>query len=73
MGIGAGIVLIAIGAILAFAVDYRVSGVDIAIVGYILIGAGALGLILGLVSNAQRRDTRHTVVEDRNIHRDDRL
>ncbi len=70
MGIGAGIFLIAVGAILAFAVDYSVSGVDIAIIGYILMGAGVLGLILALILNAQRSNTTHTQLEDRNVHRD---
>jgi hypothetical protein len=70
MGIGAGIFLIAVGAILAFAVDYSVSGVDIAIIGYILMGAGVLGLILALILSAQRSNTTHTQLEDRNVHRD---
>ncbi|MEV6527488.1 DUF6458 family protein [Longispora sp. NPDC051575] len=45
MGIGAGIFLIAVGAILAFAVDWQVSGIDIRLVGWILMAAGAAGLI----------------------------
>ncbi len=49
MGIGTSIVLVAIGAILAFAVDASVSGVDLQVVGWILMGAGALGLVLSMI------------------------
>jgi hypothetical protein len=49
MGIGTSIVLLAIGAILAFAVDASVSGVDLQVVGWILMGAGALGIVLSLI------------------------
>ena len=49
MGIGAGIVLIAIGAILAFATHVSGGGfVNIHLVGWILMGAGALGVLLSL-------------------------
>lgn len=44
MGIGASVFLLAVGAILAFAVDYTVSGVDINAVGWILMAAGVIGL-----------------------------
>ena len=46
MGIGASIFLIAVGAILAFAVNASVSGLDVAVVGYILMIVGVLGLIM---------------------------
>jgi hypothetical protein len=55
MGIGVGIVLLALGAILAFAVEASVSGLDINVVGAILMIAGALGLIVDLVIFAPRR------------------
>jgi nitrate/nitrite transporter NarK len=64
MGIGAGIFLLAVGGILAFAVSDRISGVDLTMVGYILMGAGALGLILAVVLNGQRSRTSHTVIEE---------
>jgi hypothetical protein len=72
MGIGAGIFLIAVGGVLAFAVTDRISGVDLTMVGYILMGAGALGLILAVIINGQRTRTSHTVVEERR-DRDPRL
>ena len=46
MGIGAGILLIAVGAILTFAVNWHISGLDLHVVGWILMIVGALGLIL---------------------------
>lgn len=70
MGIGAGIFLIAIGAILAFAVDYEANGMDIAAVGWILMGAGVLGVLLDLIIFAPRRRdgaTTGTVVEERRV------
>jgi len=45
MGIGASILLIAVGAILAFAMNLHVGGVNMDVVGWILMVAGALGLI----------------------------
>lgn len=57
MYFGGSIALLALGAILAFAVQDRLSGVDLAVVGYICIAAGALGIILSLVLNGQRERT----------------
>jgi hypothetical protein len=48
MTIGAGIFLIAVGAILKFATNFHVSGLSIDTIGVILMIAGAVGLILGL-------------------------
>ncbi|HEX6254697.1 MAG TPA: DUF6458 family protein [Euzebyales bacterium] len=62
MGIGSSIALIAIGAILAFALDFAVAGVDIQVIGYILMIAGLLGLIFTALIFG-RRDSR-TVVRD---------
>jgi hypothetical protein len=49
MGIGVSLILIAAGAILAFAVDADVSGVDITTVGWILLIVGIVGALLSLV------------------------
>ena len=48
MGLGTSIFLIAVGAILAFAVNATVQGLDIVVVGWILMGVGALGILLSL-------------------------
>lgn len=55
MGIGAGLVLIAIGAILTFAINATISGIDLAVVGVILMVVGILGVILDLVLFMPRR------------------
>jgi hypothetical protein len=73
MGIGAGIFLLAVGGVLAFAVTDRISGVDLTMVGYILMGAGALGIALFLLLNGRRTSASHTtVVEERRDLRDPR-
>ena len=48
MGIGVSVFLIAVGAILAFAVNVTASGVDLATVGFILMAVGAIGLAVAL-------------------------
>ncbi len=68
MGIGAGLVLVAIGAILTFAVHVTVSGVDLAVVGVILMVVGILGIILDLVLLMPRR--RAGNVRDEPVVRD---
>lgn len=72
MTIGASIFLIAVGAILYFATNFRVAHVSIDTVGLILMIAGVLGLILGLVQQAMwsRRTRREVRVEDRRDPRD---
>ena len=63
MGIGVSIFLLALGAILAFAVDASVSGLDLQVVGFILMAAGLLGIVLFLAVFGPRN--RHdTVVQD---------
>lgn len=57
MSIGAGIALIVIGAILAFAVDLPNDYVDLTTIGYIMMGAGAIVFIIGLVLMVRRRQT----------------
>jgi hypothetical protein len=48
MGIGISIFLLAVGAVLAFAVDVTTSGIDLNTVGVVLMVVGALGLLLSL-------------------------
>lgn len=69
MGIGVSLILIAVGAILTWAVNATVSGLDINTIGIILMIVGAIGLVLSMmfwsswggVAGARRRTT---VVED---------
>ena len=63
MGIGSGIFLVVVGAILAFALSPDTwSVVDLNIVGYIMIVAGVIAIILALVLNNQRANTSHREV-----------
>ena len=48
MGIGTSIFLLAAGAILRYAVDFQVTGVEIQTVGLILMIVGILGLVISL-------------------------
>lgn len=59
MQIGSSLVLIALGAILAFAVTDRINHVDLTLVGYILLGVGALGLVVSLILNGQNNSRRN--------------
>ena len=75
MGIGVSIFLIAVGAILAFAVEYDINGLDIAVVGFILMIVGLIGLIMTAFIFGPRRNTAgrgDTVVEERRTY-DDRI
>ncbi|MEW1973674.1 MULTISPECIES: DUF6458 family protein [Microbacterium] len=55
MSIGTGIVLFVIGAILTFAVNVEVEWANLDLIGYILMGAGAVVFVLGLILLASRR------------------
>lgn len=49
MGIGVSLILIAAGAVLAFAVHVTTTGLNINTVGYILLVVGAVGALISLV------------------------
>ena len=70
MGVGVSIFLIAVGAILTWAVTIETQGIDLDVVGVILMVVGILGLLLSLIFwsswggfGGVRRDT--VVREDR--------
>jgi hypothetical protein len=70
MGIGVSLILIAVGAILTWAVSAEASGVDLQTVGVILMVVGAAGALISLVfwsswGGFGGRDT--TVVRDRDV------
>ena len=82
MGIGTSLVLIAVGAILAWGVNLHSSGVDIQAVGAILMVVGVIGVALSAafwnswggprfarnqVSAYRESDGRRTLVEQREI------
>lgn len=55
MGLGTAIFLLAVGAILAFAVDYQLGWLDLTAAGWVLMCAGALGLLVILFMWNRRR------------------
>ena len=55
MGIGVSVFLIAVGAIITFALDLSVSGVDLDLVGIIMMIAGVIGIVVDLAIFAPRR------------------
>ena len=69
MGIGVSLFLIAIGAILTWAVDYTAQGIDINAVGVILMVVGVIGLLMSLLFwSSFAPFNRHEVVEtDRTV------
>lgn len=78
MGIGVGLFLVAVGAILTFAVTDHIAGIDLSVVGVILMGVGFLGLVLSLLfwSNFSPYRRRERVIDrevapgERRIERD---
>jgi hypothetical protein len=71
MTIGTSIFLMALGAILAFAVNATVAGFSIQTAGVILMVAGAVGLVIGLflLNSRRARTADPTVGEDRPLYR----
>jgi hypothetical protein len=63
MSIGASVFLIAVGAILRFAVADSVDGVALGTIGIILMVAGAIGLLATLLLYSGRRGDRRVVRE----------
>ena len=61
MRIGSSLVLIAIGAILKFAVTTSVSGISIPTVGVVLMVVGIAGLVISIIlaTNSRRTDVVH--------------
>ena len=63
MSIGGSVLLIAVGAILRYAVKDTIEAVNLDVIGLILIIAGIIGLVASLIWAAMAR--RRTVVHDR--------
>ncbi|MFF7294164.1 DUF6458 family protein [Microbacterium sp. NPDC008134] len=69
MSIGTGIFLFVVGAILTFALEVRLDWIDLDLVGYILMAAGVLIFLIGIILLITRRSrargaTATTVVDD---------
>jgi len=70
MTTGSSIFVIAVGAILRYAVTATVSGISLQTIGLILIIAGILGLVLSLFYMLAWNPRRGQIVRDRVIERD---
>jgi Domain of unknown function (DUF6458) len=72
MGIGTSLFLIAVGAILKYAVSDAVDGIDLSTVGLILMIVGVVGLVITLVYPSlwarQRGPRDRTIVRDRDVY-----
>lgn len=55
MTIGTGITMFVIGAILVFAINLDLAAVNLDLIGYILMGAGVVVAIIGLILMTTRR------------------
>jgi hypothetical protein len=64
MGIGTSLFLIAVGAVLRYAVTATVSWIDLATVGTVLLVVGVLGLLLSIAWIAAYRGRRGDVIAE---------
>ena len=72
MGIGVSVFLLAVGAIMTFALNAEVSGLDLDTVGVILMVVGVIGLLFSMMfwsswGGFNRSGTERTVVRDREV------
>lgn len=72
MGIGVSVFLLAVGAILRFAVSASAEGIDLPTVGTILMVVGGIGLLISLFFLAQSSDRRRETTRpaDREVTRE---
>lgn len=72
MGLGLGIFLIVLGLIFTTGViQYDINFIEDQTLGWILLAAGVLSIVLGLIMNQQRSHTKH--VEERRVDADPRV
>jgi hypothetical protein len=74
MRIGSSIGLIAVGLVLALAVDFDISGIDIAQVGWILAVVGVIGLVASLAMTRRSRPAaEQPMVREQPVVREQRV
>lgn len=61
MGIGSGIFLFVVGAILTFALNVQVDWANLDLIGYLLMGAGVIVFLISLVLVMKKRSSMSTV------------
>ncbi|MCX7522044.1 DUF6458 family protein [Microbacterium sp. STN6] len=64
MSIGFGVFLIVVGAILTFALNVTTTWIDLHLVGWILMAAGLIVVIIGIALMVRKRQT---IVTNRNV------
>lgn len=76
MSLGLGIFLFVVGAILVYALNISVDWIDLDLVGYIFMGAGAVIILLGIVLLTRKRTsvstTRSAVVDGEQVTQEKR-
>jgi hypothetical protein len=71
MGIGTGIFLIALGAIVRYGVSDNINGVDLSVIGLILMIVGVIGLVISLLyANIWSRPRTGYVERERPVARE---
>jgi hypothetical protein len=60
MGIGTGIFLVVIGAILAFALHIQLAWINLVLVGYLLMAAGVVVFLISIILITRRRSSTST-------------
>lgn len=68
MGFGASLAFIAIGAILAFATRFEIAGIDLQMIGWILISVGIVGGLITLMYTRPRRRSQVVEAEDESVY-----
>jgi ABC-type transport system involved in cytochrome bd biosynthesis fused ATPase/permease subunit len=71
MGIGVSIFLIAVGALLVFAVEYQLGWLDVTAAGWVLMVVGVVGLLLTMLFWSRRRAAANRVISERRDYEDD--
>ena len=59
MGVGVGVVLLVVGAIIYFALEAEIPFMENDTLGIILMAVGVLAIVLALVMNRQNSQTKH--------------
>ena len=70
MTLGTSLLLIAVGAVLRFAVNVSTSGLNIHTIGVILMIVGVVGFILSLLWMTMWAERRHRVAPERVVYED---